>query len=333
MADTTAIILAAGQGTRMKSKRAKVLHELCGRPMLHHVLEAAAPGYQTLKLEKAVELGAKMNDADPTVLVPAGLSGPVYDVTIQAEMLTPDKWPAKSGGLDMPCSHCQFENLPGMKFCGQCGASLALRCPTCQMVNPSTHKFCCECGRSFVALGWPATTYALVQVAAMGAMSSVNPDPLKYANGVLIGIPLAALTSGLILLLIPTILPRSMSEQNGAKIWIRLPGFSIQPAEFSKILLLIFFASVLVAKRNLFTSAGKHVLGMDLPRPRDLAPLLVAWLASVGVMVFEKDLGTSLLLYASFLVLVGAVNVPIVHFSVNWWNTLHQGSTVRLLGP
>ena len=83
-----------------------------------------------------------------------------------------------------------------------------------------------------------------------------------------------------------------------------MPGFSIQPAEFSKILLLIFFAAVLVAKRNLFTSAGKHVLGMDLPRPRDLAPLLAAWIVSVGVMVFEKDLGTSLLLYASFLVMV-----------------------------
>lgn len=58
----------------------------------------------------------------------------------------------------------------------------------------------------FVGLGWPATTYALVQVAAMGAMSSVNPDPLKYANGVLIGIPLAILAAGVILLLIlPTV--------------------------------------------------------------------------------------------------------------------------------
>jgi cell division protein FtsW (lipid II flippase) len=110
--------------------------------------------------------------------------------------------------------------------------------------------------------------------------------------------------AGLILLAVPAVLPRSISEQNGAKIWIELPGFSIQPAEFSKILLLIFFAAVLVAKRRLFTSAGKHVLGMDLPRPRDLAPLLAAWIISVGVMIFEKDLGTSLLLYASFLVMV-----------------------------
>jgi cell division protein FtsW len=110
--------------------------------------------------------------------------------------------------------------------------------------------------------------------------------------------------AGLVLLAIPALLPASLSELNGAKIWIRLPGFSIEPAEFAKVLLLIFFAAVLATKRHLFTSAGTLFLGVAFPRTRDLAPLLAAWIISVGVMVFETDLGASLLLYASFLVMV-----------------------------
>lgn len=141
--------------------------------------------------------------------------------------------------------------------------------------------------------------WTLVGVAGFAALLIVLPDHRQLARyGYVCGLV------GLVLLAVPALLPAAYSEQNGAKIWIQFPGFSIQPAEFSKILLLIFFASVLVAKRNMFTSAGQHVWGMDLPRPRDLAPLLAAWIISVGVMVFEKDLGTSLLLYASFLVMV-----------------------------
>jgi len=141
--------------------------------------------------------------------------------------------------------------------------------------------------------------WTLVGVLAFAAVIIVLKDHRQLAGyGYVCGL------IGVILLMIPAVLPRAFSESNGAKIWIRFPGFSIQPAELSKILLLIFFAAVLVEKRNLFASAGKHVLGMNLPRPRDLAPLLVAWVLSVGVMIFEKDLGTSLLLYGSFLVIV-----------------------------
>ncbi len=109
---------------------------------------------------------------------------------------------------------------------------------------------------------------------------------------------------GLGLLALPGLLPSAVSEVNGAKIWLKFGGLGIQPGEFAKILLMIFVAAFLVAKRDLFTTAGRSVLGMELPRARDLAPLLMAWGFSLGVLVLEKDLGTSLLFFGIVLALI-----------------------------
>lgn len=110
---------------------------------------------------------------------------------------------------------------------------------------------------------------------------------------------------GLVLLALPAVLPSSISEVNGARLWIRIPGGpGIQPGEFVKILLIIFFSAYLVQKRNLLSTAGRRFLGMELPRARDLAPLLAAWGLSVAIMVFQRDLGSSLLIFGLVLVLL-----------------------------
>ncbi|NKQ53347.1 FtsW/RodA/SpoVE family cell cycle protein [Amycolatopsis sp. K13G38] len=109
---------------------------------------------------------------------------------------------------------------------------------------------------------------------------------------------------GVFALALPALLPSSLSQVNGAKVWIKLPGVSIQPGEFAKILLMVFFASFLVGKRDLFRVAGRRVLGVELPRARDLGPIVIASLVAMCILMFEKDLGQSLLLFGIVLTMV-----------------------------
>ena len=108
---------------------------------------------------------------------------------------------------------------------------------------------------------------------------------------------------GLLLLLLPLI-PGLGVEINGARIWVRVGPLSFQPGEVAKICLVIFFAGYLVVKRDALALAGRRFIGIDLPRGRDLGPILVAWLVSLAVLVFQRDLGSSLLFFGLFLVLL-----------------------------
>ena len=111
---------------------------------------------------------------------------------------------------------------------------------------------------------------------------------------------------GLALLALPALLPSSISEvaDTGAKIQIRLGSFTIQPEEFAKLALAVSFAGYLVAKRDVLALAGRRVLGIDLPRARDLGPILVIWAASLLLLVFESDIGTSAVFMGLFVAML-----------------------------
>lgn len=112
-----------------------------------------------------------------------------------------------------------------------------------------------------------------------------------------------AMFSGIVLLLLP-MLPGIGYEQFGARLWVRLGFFSFQPGELAKIALAIFFAGYLVQARDSLSLVGKKFLGMTFPRARDLGPILVIWAAAMAVLIVQRDLGTSLLYFGLFLVMI-----------------------------
>ncbi len=112
-----------------------------------------------------------------------------------------------------------------------------------------------------------------------------------------------SLVVSLILLLLP-LLPLIGTEINGARIWISVGGRTFQPGEIAKITLAIFFAGYLSTHRDLIMLAGKKVGPIRLPRVRDLAPMFIAWLLSIGVLVFQRDLGSAILFFGLFMAML-----------------------------
>ena len=109
--------------------------------------------------------------------------------------------------------------------------------------------------------------------------------------------------AGIVLLLLPLV-PGIGTAKFGARIWIHVGPYSFQPAEAAKVLLAIAFAAYLVEKRDVLALAGYRILGIDLPRARDLGPILVMWMISLAILVFQNDLGTSLLFFGLFVMML-----------------------------
>lgn len=111
------------------------------------------------------------------------------------------------------------------------------------------------------------------------------------------------MTAGLVLLLLP-LAPVIGREINGARIWVSVGPVNFQPGEFAKIALAVFFAAYLVDKRELFSTGARRVLGMPFPELKHAGPVLLAWGTSLVVMVAQTDLGSSLLFFLLFLVVL-----------------------------
>ncbi|MGI5179822.1 FtsW/RodA/SpoVE family cell cycle protein [Dactylosporangium sp. CA-152071] len=182
--------------------------------------------------------------------------------------------------------------LPAVALINGLGVAFLRRLDLANTKAPQRADLSVFGGDGFRQLGWTAA--AVVGAIVLMAIVRDHRSLSRYAYT--LGL------AGIVLVLIPAVLPARFSSINGAKLWIKFPGFSIQPGEFAKICLLVFFAYYLVRKREVLSMASKRILGVDFPRGRDLGPVVLVWLLSLMVLVFEKDLGTSLMYFGMFVV-------------------------------
>jgi cell division protein FtsW (lipid II flippase) len=115
---------------------------------------------------------------------------------------------------------------------------------------------------------------------------------------------------GLALLVVTIVLGTTV---NGSKLWIHAFGFSIQPAEFAKLAIVVFLAGYLNDKKVLLSVPTHHVLGVPLPAAKYFGPLLVMWVMSLAMLVFMKDFGTALLFMSIFVALMYMATSRIVY--------------------
>ena len=108
---------------------------------------------------------------------------------------------------------------------------------------------------------------------------------------------------GVALLMLPLV-PGLGKNVNGARIWLAVGPFTIQPGEFAKVVLALFLAGYLVDKRELLSLSSRTFAGIAIPNLRHFGPMLLAWGVALIVMVMQRDLGSSLLFFTLFMVMI-----------------------------
>ncbi|HEU5106403.1 MAG TPA: FtsW/RodA/SpoVE family cell cycle protein [Solirubrobacterales bacterium] len=109
--------------------------------------------------------------------------------------------------------------------------------------------------------------------------------------------------AGLLLLLAPRV-PGVGQQVNGAYLGVKIGPLAFQPAEFTKIAIVVFLASYLREHREVLVVGARRILGVTLPPLKHFGPMLVVWGASMFMLVFIRDLGSSLMFFAAFLALL-----------------------------
>ncbi|MBI4884607.1 MAG: FtsW/RodA/SpoVE family cell cycle protein [Actinobacteria bacterium] len=104
-------------------------------------------------------------------------------------------------------------------------------------------------------------------------------------------------------LMLPLV-PGIGSSVGGARIWVSIGRINIQPGEFAKIGLALFFAAYLADNRELIAAGTRRIGPMRIPELRYVLPITLAWGFAVAVMVVEKDLGSALLFFTLFTVMM-----------------------------
>ncbi|WP_320067191.1 FtsW/RodA/SpoVE family cell cycle protein [Micromonospora sp. RTGN7] len=255
--------------------------------------------------QPGVRLARSRRNAELSLLLLALVIVGAYGATVEAAVLdtvTPDFWiPTAVLAAVFLAMHVVIRFLapfadpallPAVALLNGIGVGFLRRIDLARAAPVERETLAVFAGNGGRQLAWTLASVALA--AGLLALMRDHRSVSRYAYT--LGL------AGIVLVMIPAVLPAKYSEIYGAKLWIRVGGFSIQPGEFAKLALLVFFAYYLVRKREVLSLASHRVLGIDFPRGRDLGPVLAVWVLSVLVLVFEKDLGTSLLYFGMFVV-------------------------------